>query len=176
MASPSSSSFNHRVALVTGSSSGIGYETSLMLARNGFLTYATMRNLKKSENIKSLTEKEKLPLKVEQLDVTDDRSVKNAIQSITAESSKIDVLVNNAGYALNGALEDIAMEELKAQYETNLFGVTRVSSCPSVHEKTEIWNNSEYQFWCGTHGWFPWRIRLCWHKICHRRFEQFYEI
>jgi len=127
MASPSSSSFNHRVALVTGSSSGIGYETSLMLARNGFLTYATMRDLKKSENIKSLTEKEKLPLKVEQLDVTDDRSVKNAIQSITAESSKIDVLVNNAGYALNGALEDIAMEELKAQYETNLFGVTRVT-------------------------------------------------
>ena len=63
-----------------------------------------------------LTEKEKLPLKVEQLDVTDDRSVKNAIQSITSESSKIDVLVNNAGYALNGALEDIAMEELKAQY------------------------------------------------------------
>jgi NAD(P)-dependent dehydrogenase (short-subunit alcohol dehydrogenase family) len=127
MASPSSSSFNHRVALVTGSSSGIGYETSLMLARNGFLTYATMRNLKKSENIKSLTEKEKLPLKVEQLDVTDDRSVKKAIQSITSESSKIDVLVNNAGYALNGALEDIAMEELKAQYETNLFGVTRVT-------------------------------------------------
>lgn len=127
MASPSSSSFNHKVAVVTGSSSGIGYETSLMLARNGFLTYATMRNLKKSENIKSLTEKEKLPLKVVQLDVTDDRSVENAIQSITAESSRIDVLVNNAGYALNGAFEDIAMEELKAQYETNLFGVTRVT-------------------------------------------------
>jgi NAD(P)-dependent dehydrogenase (short-subunit alcohol dehydrogenase family) len=127
MTSHSSSPFNHRVALVTGSSSGIGYETSLVLARNGFLTYATMRDLKKSENIKSLTKKEKLPLKVEQLDVTDDRSVKEAVQSITAESSKIDVLVNNAGYALNGALEDIAMDELKAQYETNLFGVTRVT-------------------------------------------------
>src|SRR5919108_1566450 len=127
MASPPSSSFNHKVALVTGSSSGIGYETSLMLARNCFLTYATMRNLKKSENIKSLAEKEKLPLKVVELDVTDDGSVKNAIHSITAESGRIDVLVNNAGYALNGAFEDIAMEELKAQYETNLFGVTRVT-------------------------------------------------
>jgi NAD(P)-dependent dehydrogenase (short-subunit alcohol dehydrogenase family) len=127
MASPPSSSLNHKVALVTGSSSGIGYETSLMLARNGFLTYATMRNLKKSENIKSVAEKEKLPLKVVGLDVTDDGSVKNAMQSITAESSTIDVLVNNAGYALNGAFEDIAMEELKAQYETNLFGVTRVT-------------------------------------------------
>jgi NAD(P)-dependent dehydrogenase (short-subunit alcohol dehydrogenase family) len=127
MASPPSSSLNHKVALVTGSSSGIGYETSLMLARNGFLTYATMRNLKKSENIKSVAEKEKLPLKVVGLDVTDDGSVKNAMQSITAESNTIDVLVNNAGYALNGAFEDIAMEELKAQYETNLFGVTRVT-------------------------------------------------
>jgi NAD(P)-dependent dehydrogenase (short-subunit alcohol dehydrogenase family) len=127
MTSPSSSSINHKVALVTGSSSGIGYETSLMLARNGFLTYATMRNLKKSENIKSLAEKEKLPLRVVELDVTDDRSVKNAIRSITAEPGRIDVLVNNAGYALNGAFEDIAMEELKAQYETNLFGVTRVT-------------------------------------------------
>lgn len=127
MTSPSSSSINHKVALVTGSSSGIGYETSLMLARNGFLTYATMRNLKKSEDIKSLAEKEKLPLRVVELDVTDDRSVKNAIRSITAESGRIDVLVNNAGYALNGAFEDIAMEELKAQYETNLFGITRVT-------------------------------------------------
>jgi NAD(P)-dependent dehydrogenase (short-subunit alcohol dehydrogenase family) len=53
-----------KVAIVTGSSSGIGFETSLALARNGFMTYATMRNLDKSENIKSLAEKEKLPLKI----------------------------------------------------------------------------------------------------------------
>ena len=123
----SSLSANQKVAVVTGSSSGIGYETSLTLARNGFLTYATMRNLNKSGNIKSVAEKEKLPLKIVQLDVTDDGSVKNAMQSIIAEASRIDVLVNNAGYSLNGAFEDVAMEELKAQYETNLFGVTRVT-------------------------------------------------
>jgi NAD(P)-dependent dehydrogenase (short-subunit alcohol dehydrogenase family) len=109
---------------VTG---GIGHETSLTLARNGFLTYATMRNLNKSESIKSLAEKEKLPLKIVQLDVTDDRSVNNAMQSITAETSRIDVLVNNAGYGVNGAFEDLSMEEIKAQYETNLFGVIRVT-------------------------------------------------
>jgi short-subunit dehydrogenase len=86
-----------------------------------------MRNLNKSENIKSLVEKEKLPLKIVQLDVTDDRSVKNAMQSITAEASRIDVLVNNAGYAVDGAFEDLAMEEIKAQYETNVFGVIRVT-------------------------------------------------
>jgi len=118
---------NQKVAVVTGTSSGIGYETSLTLARNGFLTYATMRNLNKSGNMKSVADKEKLPLKIVQLDVTDDGSVKNAMQSIIAEASRIDVLVNNAGYSLSGAFEDVAMEELKAQYETNLFGVTRVT-------------------------------------------------
>src|SRR5215469_17079466 len=116
-----------RVAVVTGSSSGNGYETSLILARNGLLTYATMRNLVKGEKLKSVAEKEKLPLKIVMLDVTDEVSVKNAIQSITTESSGIDVLVNNAGYAVIGAFEDLAMEEIKAQYETNLFGVIRVT-------------------------------------------------
>ena len=118
---------NQRVAVVTGSSTGNGYETSLTLARNGFLTYATMRNLNKGENIKSLAEKEKLPLKTVQLDVTDDMSVKNAIQSITAESNRIDVLVNNAGYTVVGAFEDLSMDEIKALHETNLFGVIRVT-------------------------------------------------
>jgi NAD(P)-dependent dehydrogenase (short-subunit alcohol dehydrogenase family) len=115
------------VAVVTGGSSGIGYETSLMLARNGFLTYATMRNLNKSENIKSIAAKENLPIRITQLDITDDRSVKNAMQSITAEANRIDVLVNNAGYGLNGAFEDLAMDEIKAQYETNVFGLIRTT-------------------------------------------------
>jgi NAD(P)-dependent dehydrogenase (short-subunit alcohol dehydrogenase family) len=123
----SSLSANQKVALVTGSSSGMGFETSLTLARNGFMTFATMRNLNKSENIKSLAEKEKLPLKIVQLDVTDEGSVKNAMQSITDEANRMDVLVNNAGYPLNGAFEDLAMEEIMAQFETNLFGVIRVT-------------------------------------------------
>ena len=63
------------VAVVTGSSSDTGKETALTLARNGFLTYVTMRNLNKGENIKSLAEKEKLPSKVVTLDVTEDASV-----------------------------------------------------------------------------------------------------
>ena len=118
---------NQKVAVVTGSSSGIGYETSLELARNGFFTYATMRNLNKSENIKSITAKENLPIRITQLDITDDRSVKNAIQSITAEAGRIDVLVNNAGYGLNGAFEDLSMDEIKAQYDTNVFGLIRTT-------------------------------------------------
>jgi len=122
------SSDNQKVAIVTGSSTGIGYETSLVLARDGFLTYATMRNVNKGDNIKSIATKENLPLRVKQLDVTDDISVKNAIQAISSESEgRIGVLVNNAGYGLNGAFEDLAMDEIKAQYETNVFGLIRTT-------------------------------------------------
>jgi len=115
------------VALVTGSSSGIGFETSLLLARNGFNTYASMRNLEKSKNIIQIANKEKLPLQVVQLDVNDDISVKEAIDKVVAENQRIDVLVNNAGYGLLGALEDLSIEEIKAQFQTNFFGVVRVT-------------------------------------------------
>jgi NAD(P)-dependent dehydrogenase (short-subunit alcohol dehydrogenase family) len=123
----SSPSSNNKVAVVTGSSTGIGYETSLILARNSFLTYATMRNLNKGENIKSVATKENLPIRIKQLDVTDDVSVKNAIQTISSDAGRIDILVNNAGYGLNGAFEDLAMDEIKAQYETNVFGLIRTT-------------------------------------------------
>ena len=122
---------NQKVAVVTGSSSGIGLETSLTLARNGFHTYATMRNLEKSKRITKIANTEKLPLQVVQLDVNDDISVKNATDKIVgaaaAENKRIDALVNNAGYGLVGAFEDLSLEEIKAQFETNLFGVIRVT-------------------------------------------------
>jgi NADP-dependent 3-hydroxy acid dehydrogenase YdfG len=73
--------------------------------------YATTRNLAKSENIKSIASKENLPIYIEQLDVTDNKSVTNAIQAILTEAGRIDVLVNNAEYVLSGALEDLAIEE-----------------------------------------------------------------
>jgi len=116
-----------RVAVVTGSSSGIGFETALLLARTGFHTYASMRNLEKSKNITEIANTEKLPLQVVQLDVNDDRSVKDAINKIVAENKRIDILVNNAGYGLFGSLEDISIEEIKSQFETNFFGVIRVT-------------------------------------------------
>jgi NAD(P)-dependent dehydrogenase (short-subunit alcohol dehydrogenase family) len=115
------------VAVVTGSSSGIGLATSLALARNGYLTYATMRNLAKRDSVQSTAEKQHLSIRTVQLDVTDENSVKNAIQSILSESGRIDLLVNNAGYGLTGALEDIRIDEIRALYETNLFGVIRVT-------------------------------------------------
>jgi NAD(P)-dependent dehydrogenase (short-subunit alcohol dehydrogenase family) len=116
-----------KVALVTGSSSGIGYATSLLLARNGFYTYASARNINKSASLKSIANAERLPLKLIQLDVTDDSSVKDAVEKIVLEKGRIDVLVNNAGYGLFGAFEDLSLEEIEAQFETNFFGVVRVT-------------------------------------------------
>jgi NAD(P)-dependent dehydrogenase (short-subunit alcohol dehydrogenase family) len=116
-----------KVAIVTGSSSGIGFETSLLLARNGFFTYATMRNPDKSSKIDELKQKEKLPLDVLKLDVTDNKSVNEAIEKVANEQGRIDVLVNNAGYTLIGPLEEVSIQEFKEQFETNVFGVIRVS-------------------------------------------------
>jgi NAD(P)-dependent dehydrogenase (short-subunit alcohol dehydrogenase family) len=125
----SSSPNNQRalVAVVTGSSSGIGLATSIALARNGYLTYATMRNLAKRDSIQSIADKQHLSIRVVQLDVTDENSIKSAIQSILSEAGRIDLLVNNAGYVLTGAFEDIGINEIKALYETNVFGVIRVT-------------------------------------------------
>ncbi len=114
------------VALVTGSSTGIGYETSLALARNGFYTYATMRDITKSNtSINKIADRENLPLEILQLDVDNEDSVRETIQRITDKTEKIDILVNNAGYGLFGALEDMSMKEIKRQFETNFFGAVR---------------------------------------------------
>jgi NAD(P)-dependent dehydrogenase (short-subunit alcohol dehydrogenase family) len=117
---------DQKVAVITGTSSGIGLETALVLARNGYTTYATMRSSHKDTSIKAVVQNENLPIRVVQLDVTDDTSVKNARDHILSEAGRIDILVNNAGYGLVGALEDLSMEEIKSQYETNLFGLIRV--------------------------------------------------
>ena len=116
-----------KVAIVTGSSSGIGYATSLLLARNRFHTYATMRNIEKSADIQQIANKERLPLQVIQLDVNDDASIRNSIEKVKSENERIDVLVNNAGYGLIGAFEDLSAEEIKSQFETNFFGVIRLT-------------------------------------------------
>lgn len=124
---------SQKVAIVTGSSSGIGYATSLLLARNGFYTYASARNIDKSSrldykiSLQSIAEAERLPLEPIQLDVTDDSSVKTAVEKIVSEKGRIDILVNNAGYGLFGAFEDLSLVEIKAQFETNFFGVVRVT-------------------------------------------------
>ena len=118
---------DQKIAIVTGSSSGIGREIALTLAKNNFITYATMRSTQKISELKSISKNKKIPLRFAQLDVTDDNSVKNAMETIYNESGKIDIIVNNAGYGLTGAFEDLSIDEIKNQFETNVFGLIRMT-------------------------------------------------
>ena len=115
-----------KVAVVTGASSGIGFETALALAREGYHTYATMRDATKGDKIKELGEKDGLKISVLELDVDNDDSVKVAIKKILDEKQRIDVLVNNAGWGLWGCVEDVSVDEFKTQFETNFFSVIRL--------------------------------------------------
>jgi len=115
-----------KVAVVTGTSSGIGFETALALAREGYYTYATMRDTTKSAKIKELGKKDNLKISVLELDVDDESSVKNAIQKILGQKQRIDILVNNAGWGLWGCVEDVSIDEFKAQFDTNFFSIIRL--------------------------------------------------
>jgi len=115
-----------KVAIVTGSSSGIGFETSLALAREGYFTYATMRDTTKSNKIKEIAQKENLKINVLELDVDDEKSVKSAIAQILDQKQRVDVLVNNAGWGLWGCVEDVSIDEFKEQFETNFFSIIRL--------------------------------------------------
>ena len=128
-----------KVALVTGSSSGIGFETGLLLARSGFHTYASIRNIEKSKNIIDLANAENFPLQIVHLDVNDDISVKEAIDKIESENDRIDILVNNAGYGLFGSLEILSIDDIKVLFEKNFFGVICVAESSSHHEEAKLW-------------------------------------
>ena len=113
------------VVLITGCSTGIGFETSLLLAREGYRVFATMRNLKKAAPLKDAAKG--LPLEILPLDVDKPSSVKAGVAAILRKAGRIDVLVNNAGWGAFGAIEEFSDEEVRAQYETNFFGLLRVT-------------------------------------------------
>ncbi|MCV0431153.1 SDR family oxidoreductase [Nitrosopumilus sp.] len=115
-----------KVALVTGSSSGIGLETALSLAREGYHTFASMRDVKKSGELKHAAEKENLPIEVIELDVDKEESIISAIKKIIEDSGRLDVLVNNAGYGQFGCTEDLAVDDFRKQFETNFFSIVRI--------------------------------------------------
>ena len=112
--------------LITGTSSGFGYLTALEFARKGDHVFATMRNLEKSAQLKESAASEKLPISFLRLDLLDDRSIQTAVRQAEADAGPIDVLVNNAAMALRSSIEDASEDEVRKQFETNLFGTLRV--------------------------------------------------
>jgi short-subunit dehydrogenase len=110
---------NQRVVLITGASSGVGQATARLLSRQGYTVFGTSRTPASAESLPNLT--------MLALDVRSDASVAACVNAVSSQAGRLDVLVNNAGYELAGALEEHSVDEAKAQFETNFFGVVRVT-------------------------------------------------
>ena len=115
-----------KVVLITGCSSGIGLETALEFARNGYKTYASMRNLDKKSELENKANNENLNIEILEIDVNNQETIDNAINQIKNKENRIDVLVNNAGYGFMGSIENSSLEEIKDQFETGFFGPIRM--------------------------------------------------
>jgi len=111
--------------LITGSSSGIGLATALAFGRAGHRVHATMRDLSRGGELRKTAELEQLPISISPLDVDSDSSVRDTVARIIRESGQIDVLVNNAGFAPTGSVEETPLSVFRAVMETNYFGVIR---------------------------------------------------
>ncbi|MBE7128303.1 SDR family oxidoreductase [Bacillus mycoides] len=119
---------NKKITIITGASSGFGLLTALELAKKDYLVIATMRNLEKQVNLLSQAAKLNLQqnIKVQQLDVTEQSSI-HSFQLFLKEIHRVDLLINNAGYANGGFVEEIPVEEYRKQFETNLFGAISIT-------------------------------------------------
>ena len=119
-----------RAVLVTGCASGIGYATAELLGIKGWHVYASARRLE------SLTD---LPCELLELDVTDDASMRAAVERIEREHGAVGALVNNAGYSLSGAVESVALDDARRQFETNLFGLARLTQLVLPGMRAQRW-------------------------------------
>ncbi len=124
--------------IITGSSNGFGYETTLALARKGYKVWATMRlpkgkNAKKKMALEKYVRDENLKIEILELDVNDSQSVKQAIDTIVKEDGKIDTLVNNAGIMFIGITEAYTLKQAQDQFNTNFFGIIRTTKAVLPH-------------------------------------------
>jgi len=111
----------NKVILITGASSGMGYDAAQTLARQGHKVYAAARRVELMEPLKELG------VKVLRMDVTDEASMQQGVEAVIQAEGRIDVLVNNAGYGFFGAIETVPMEEARRQLEVNVFGLARLT-------------------------------------------------
>ena len=121
-----------KIILLTGASSGIGYQTAESLAKEGHVVYGAARRIEKMETLKQFGVNKPI-----YLDVTDEESIKSAIDTIIRNEGRIDVLINNAGYGSFGAVEDVDISEAKMQFEVNLFGLARLVQLVLPHMRKQ---------------------------------------
>jgi NAD(P)-dependent dehydrogenase (short-subunit alcohol dehydrogenase family) len=131
-----------QVVLITGSSTGFDRLFTETLARNGHMVFATMRNpgghnAKNASEIRTLAEKDSLPIHVLELDVTDDASVERAVDAAVAKAGRIDVAINNAGYYLSGLEEAVTTEQARRLMDTNFLGPVRVNRAVLPHMRRQ---------------------------------------
>jgi NAD(P)-dependent dehydrogenase (short-subunit alcohol dehydrogenase family) len=122
-----------KVALVTGTSTGVGMHLSVMLAKQGYSTYATMRNLDKKDALLQLAQESEVEIVVKQLDVQDSASVQNCVDEIITEAGGIDLLVNNAGAGFVRTTEQATEEEINWVLDVNYVGVIRCTKAVIAH-------------------------------------------
>lgn len=113
----------YRNVLLTGASSGIGAATAILLSQEGYSVWGTTRNLAK---VKELPEELRSSARFVEMDVTDTASVRRGVAEVIREAGRIDVLVNNAGFGIYGPIEEVPVELVKEEFETNVFGMIRV--------------------------------------------------
>jgi NAD(P)-dependent dehydrogenase (short-subunit alcohol dehydrogenase family) len=131
-----------QVVLITGSSTGFGRLFTETLARKGHTVFATMRDLggrnaKNAAEIRTLAEKESLPIHVVEMDVTDDGSVERAVDAAVSKAGRIDVAINNAGYYLAGLEEAVTTEQARRLMDTNFLGPVRVNRAVLPHMRRQ---------------------------------------
>lgn len=125
---------DRRIVLITGASMGIGKFCADRLHRKGYRVYGTSRQAEMGSSPGRVSH---FPYRMIRMDVNDNDSVNQGVASVLAEASRIDVVVNNAGYSLSGALEDTTIEEAKAQFDTNFFGVLRICRAVLPHMRRQ---------------------------------------
>jgi NAD(P)-dependent dehydrogenase (short-subunit alcohol dehydrogenase family) len=121
------------VALITGTSSGIGLSSAIAAAKHGFTTVATLRDTGKDGALRAAGEVAGVTLDVRQLDVVDDDSITSCIDGVIADHGTLDVLVNNAGRGFVGTVEQVSMEDMRAIMEVNFFGVVATTKAALAH-------------------------------------------
>jgi NAD(P)-dependent dehydrogenase (short-subunit alcohol dehydrogenase family) len=125
--------------IITGTSTGIGFATAVLLAKNKHTVFATMRNPEGNTELQDLADKKNLPIIILPLDVTNDASVKNAVAQVLDYTGKIDVLINNAGIGTMGAVEELSIETFINEMDTNFIGAVRCTKAvlPHMREKKQ---------------------------------------